>query len=97
MDQAEAMWSSPCAICGFFAAGQMVIDHCHGSGKVRGTLCHPCNVSIGHFLDDVGLLEKAAEYLRSFGNKPSADLRNAGTLTRTRFRTNRSGRKPRKS
>lgn len=64
IDQAKDMWASPCGICGFFEAGEMVIDHCHGSGGVRGTLCHPCNVSIGHFKDDPELLEKAAQYLR---------------------------------
>lgn len=68
LDQAETMWASPCSICGFFEAETMAIDHCHSSGKVRGTLCHPCNVSIGHFMDDPDLLEKAAQYLRSFGH-----------------------------
>lgn len=64
IQQAEEMWASPCGICGFYEAGKMVIDHCHASGVVRGTLCHPCNVSIGHFEDDPELLERAAEYLR---------------------------------
>lgn len=62
--EADRMWASPCSICGFFEAGEMVIDHCHDSGGVRGTLCHPCNVSIGHFRDDPDLLERAAQYLR---------------------------------
>lgn len=64
--EAEKMWATPCNICGFFADGEMVIDHCHDSGGVRGTLCHPCNVSIGHFRDDPALLDKAAQYLRRF-------------------------------
>lgn len=66
LDQAEQMWASPCGICGFFEAGEMVIDHSHGTGAVRGTLCHPCNVAIGHFKDDPDLLNKAAGYLRRF-------------------------------
>jgi len=66
IEQAEEMWASPCDICGFFEDGTMVIDHCHGSGGVRGTLCHPCNLSIGHFRDDPELLENAAQYLRRF-------------------------------
>lgn len=66
IDEAESMWATPCAICGHFGAGEMVIDHCHDSGQVRGTLCHPCNVSIGHFRDDPDLLERAAQYIRSF-------------------------------
>lgn len=67
MQQAEELWAAPCGICGFFSADQMVIDHCHNSGQVRGTLCHPCNVSIGHFMDNPDLLERAAHYLRSSG------------------------------
>jgi len=66
IQEAEEMWAAPCGICGFFEAGTMVIDHCHGSGVVRGTLCHPCNVSIGHFGDDPALLDKASQYLRRF-------------------------------
>lgn len=66
MDQAKAMWSRPCVICGFHKTGQMVIDHCHATGKVRGTLCHSCNLSIARFKDDPSLLEKAAQYLRIF-------------------------------
>ncbi len=43
--------------------GGLHIDHDHASGKVRGLLCHSCNVSIGHFRDDPDLLRQAAEYI----------------------------------
>lgn len=52
-----------CAICE--SAVKLNIDHDHATGKVRGLLCHSCNVSLGHFRDDVQLLEKAITYLRS--------------------------------
>lgn len=40
------------------------VDHCHDTGKVRGLLCHGCNVALGSFKEDVKLLEKAIEYLK---------------------------------
>lgn len=40
------------------------VDHCHDSGKVRGVLCNPCNVILGHARDRPDLLESAAKYLR---------------------------------
>lgn len=61
-----------CAICG---ASEMngrrknfCVDHDHVTGKVRGLLCHSCNVSIGLMKDSPSLLRKAAEYLDSFNN-----------------------------
>ena len=43
-----------------------VVDHDHSTGKVRGVLCHGCNASLGHFLDDPTILRRAALYLEMF-------------------------------
>ena len=42
-----------------------VIDHCHDTDAFRGWLCHKCNRGLGAFNDNVGMLERAIEYLRS--------------------------------
>lgn len=42
------------------------VDHDHTTGKIRGLLCHSCNVSIGLMKDSPSLLRQAAEYLDSF-------------------------------
>nr|BEK65028.1 hypothetical protein KPHV_22550 [Kitasatospora purpeofusca] len=39
------------------------VDHCHGSGEVRGLLCRTCNLALGHFKDDLGRLRVAIHYL----------------------------------
>lgn len=44
------------------------IDHCHNSQengiyKIRGLLCHHCNAGLGHFFDNIVLLESAIRYL----------------------------------
>jgi len=40
------------------------IDHCHETGRVRGILCSPCNLRLGHFKDNVDMLQRAIDYLR---------------------------------
>lgn len=43
---------------------KLYIDHCHETGKVRGLLCHPCNVALGFMQDQPERLTAAADYLR---------------------------------
>jgi hypothetical protein len=60
-----------CAICGTTDPGnghsRMPVDHDHGTGRVRGLLCHPCNQAIGLLGDDMELLKKAIHYLERAG------------------------------
>ena len=65
-EEAKAMRSAPCAICGTDGShlkNGMHIDHCHTTGKVRGTLCLHCNVALGSIREDLDILEKMKEYI----------------------------------
>jgi len=51
-----------CSIC--CADEDLVVDHNHDTGAVRGLLCHKCNLGIGHLDDSIERLEKALNYLK---------------------------------
>ena len=55
-----------CGICGkhqIALSRSLVVDHCHHTGKIRGLLCHVCNVGIGALGDSADLLKNALRYL----------------------------------
>lgn len=63
-----------CAICSkecghlFYRQG-LQIDHDHISGRVRGLLCHNCNVGIGFLQESPAILKAAIRYLETFQNR----------------------------
>jgi hypothetical protein len=57
-----------CAICGTtdpWPKGNLYIDHCHETGRVRGVLCCNCNAFLGKANDDPAILRAAVEYLET--------------------------------
>ncbi len=56
-----------CDICGVEfnsdnRATKPHVDHCHSSGKIRGILCHQCNLDIGR-IEQPDFLQKALFYI----------------------------------
>jgi hypothetical protein len=51
-----------CAICTETLI-RPAVDHCHVTGKIRGALCHRCNIHLRTLEDDL-FVERATDYLR---------------------------------
>jgi len=63
-----------CEICGATESmvvgnisARLVIDHDHKTGRIRGILCHSCNLMIGWGDDNPALLREGANYLERKG------------------------------
>lgn len=41
----------------------LAVDHDHTTGKVRGLLCHLCNVGVGNFGENAERMVRAADYI----------------------------------
>lgn len=58
-----------CAICHTADPGgkgiyrKFAVDHDHTTGKMRGLLCHKCNLGISFFKDNPEILRAAIQYL----------------------------------
>ena len=66
-DIAEQLWNDHnglCGICQEPIIGQINVDHCHTTGKVRDILCRDCNLGLGYFKDSPRLLMLADSYLK---------------------------------
>ena len=69
-----------CGICNQ-ESDKLVVDHDHGSGAVRGLLCHSCNVMLGHAKDSTQTLSAAIDYL----NNHRTNYCKPSTFTTTTF------------
>lgn len=49
-------------------SNDVVLDHSHIDGSVRGWVCSSCNTSIGKFFDDVSILQRAIDWIKNKGN-----------------------------
>ena len=55
-----------CQICNNKPVKPLYVNHCHSTNKIRGLLCHKCNVALGHMNDDPKQLLKAVEYITKY-------------------------------
>lgn len=66
MEQAGHILSiNECEICG--GNNNLVVDHNHATGELRGRLCNNCNAALGMFGDSIRSLGLAIKYLTKYG------------------------------
>jgi hypothetical protein len=75
-DRMFAEQHGKCAIC--WEAPAEHVDHDHATGRVRGLLCFNCNGALGQFRDRIGLMLRAAAYLRRDPARPIDELAHFG-------------------
>ena len=67
VEQVDEMASHGCAICGttewMGRHERPHVDHDHKTDRVRGLLCHNCNVLLGHAHEDPAILQAAIRYI----------------------------------
>lgn len=68
LEDYERLWKEQdgkCPICGVAldSVWQVDIDHDHKTNKVRGILCNPCNLMIGHAKDNTEVMQSGIAYL----------------------------------
>jgi len=51
-----------CALCDR-KPKELVVDHCHETGVVRGLVCRGCNVALGRLGDNLESIKRVIEYL----------------------------------
>jgi Recombination endonuclease VII len=65
-DLAEAYYlahDGRCEMCQENSQVVLCMDHDHITGKIRGMLCHPCNLLLGHARDSQRILVAGIDYL----------------------------------
>ena len=55
-----------CPTCGDYVTGSynIVLDHDHKTGKIRGYICDNCNTGMGRAKDNIKILENWVEWLK---------------------------------
>lgn len=59
-EELKKLQNNLCAICKL--KKKLYVDHNHNTGKVRGLLCHKCNIRLG-FIEKDNLLKQTLQYL----------------------------------
>lgn len=79
LEQKEQLFKAQgrvCAVCNSDNVGRSIsgkdvkwpVDHDHKTGKVRGILCHNCNMALGNVKESIDTLKQLISYLEKHNN-----------------------------
>jgi dCMP deaminase len=60
--------SDRCSICGAVDP-ELIVDHDHETGEIRGLLCYSCNIALGYYEKDRFLVDLFEAYLERHGSR----------------------------
>jgi Recombination endonuclease VII len=69
LEEKEALFVSQGSKCGCCGSSKpdnkngWIVEHCHITDRVRGIVCHPCNITIGHLEANPDRLNAVKKYL----------------------------------
>jgi hypothetical protein len=68
IDKHASQQGGTCPICELppIEGKRLYVDHDHWTNKVRGLLCHTCNLMLGYADDDIVSLRRAISYLEKY-------------------------------
>ena len=50
------------------AVKRLSVDHCHTTGRIRGLLCHNCNVALGLLNENTNTIKNLYKYIVKYSN-----------------------------
>lgn len=65
LNEMKIQQSNKCLICELSDV-ELVIDHCHETGIIRGLLCRQCNSALGLFKENIKSLENAIQHVSKY-------------------------------
>jgi len=70
------------------------VDHCHRTGRIRGVLCHACNLLLGQCKESTAMLRAMIKYIEKEGVLDEAIYVNATVWQKRKCRLNSAARTP---
>jgi hypothetical protein len=92
-EQISVMYEKQQGLCPICKKGfrELVVDHCHLTGRIRALLCNSCNKGLGFLRDDQQTMQNAILYLEEHKNGDNQAIGEVGVDNPQSGASNRNG------